>query len=503
MARFGDAGNGVQIDTRQRQRGYRRNADAGRNVPLALIGLTLLAATAVGACRRERPVTLPLRNADGTPPNVLLISVDTLRADHLSAYGYSIPTSPAISDLAAGGTLFQRCLSPASETAPGAASLITGRYQDRHGAWHNVMALSANVTTLAEHLSAAGYATGGFVGNRLLGAKFGFDQGFDTFEGFWTEDMNISSDEEGVRLASDWIATRTEPAAQPWFLWLHLMDPHGPYTSAPPSWSADFQYPPGAFGDDAPVKLSLSNYGLSIIPRYQQIGREQRLSRYVRRYDGEIRFTDAQIGRLLDVLDEAGLRERTLIVLSADHGESLTEHEDYLQHGWYIYDATLHVPLVIAWPGLPVEGAKIEAPVSTVDVVPTLIELLGLPVSPYYADGQSFARALLGQGGLDAERSLFAFGARANRPFAVSRGRWKLIHTAAGGSPSPLAETPPGGFDTPERIELYDTTADPGETRNLADAHTERAGEMLSELFGFELRLRNNLPQTGIPTGAH
>ncbi|TFH23274.1 MAG: hypothetical protein E4H03_06570, partial [Myxococcales bacterium] len=439
MARFCDVGIGVKIGTRRQEWDSRRAAGAGRigrRILLALfiaIAMATAMAVGVGACR-PRSEAFPLRNNDGTPPNVLLISIDTLRADHLGAYGYRIPTSPAISDLAARGTLFERCLSPASETGPGAASLITGRYQDRHGAWSNVVPLSDDVTTLAEHFSAAGYATAGFVGNRLLGTKFGFDQGFDTFEGFWTDDMDEPSDAEGVRLATEWIADHGESSTKPWFLWLHLMDPHGPYTSTPPSWSNGFEYAPGTFGDDAPVKLAFSNYGLGIIPRYQQIEHERQLSRYVRRYDGEILFTDTQVGRLLAMLEETGLRQRTLIVLSADHGESLTEHEEYLQHGWYVYDTTLRVPLVIAWAGHLMEATAIESPVSTVDVVPTLIELLGLSAPPHSVDGESFAPALLG-GSLDPERSLFAFGARANHPFAVSRGRWKLIHTAAGRPP--------------------------------------------------------------------
>ncbi len=467
-------------------------------MPRMLPLLTFLTTLTLGGCSRDS-AELPLRTPEGNPPNLLIVSIDTLRADHLGAWGYDQPTSPMIDELAATGVRFERALSPASETAPGTASLLTGRYADRHGAWHNVVPLSPEATTIAELASRAGYRTGALVGNRLLAARFGFAQGFDSFHGFWTENAEEASDEVGVSRAIEWIEGRETDAAdagRPWFLWLHLMDPHGPFTSAGPDWSKDFEYPDGRFGEDAAVRLAIGNYGLGVIPRYQQIDDHDRLSYYVRRYDGEIRYTDHHLGRLMRALRERRLHRRTLVVLSADHGESLTGHREYLQHGWFIYDSTVRAPLLFALPGSLPEGAVVREPVGTIDVVPTLVELLGLEASPQAFDGRSLAVALAG-GRIDAERSLFGFGARANYPFSVSRGRWKLIHTTAGTPRDARLSVPPGGFQSAESVELYDIVNDPGELDNLADEAPKRTDEMLAELSAFEIRVKASIPDVG------
>jgi len=417
---------------------------------------------------------------------VLLISIDTLRPDHLGAYGYAIPTSPIIDRLSASGVRVATCVASAPETAPAMASLLTGMYQYRTRVVANRGTLQAYVSTIAERLQESGYATAGFIGNTLLGADRGFDQGFEHFEAFRHENPLAPSDDRGVTLASDWIAAAP---ATPWFVWLHLIDPHGPYISAKPSWSAGFTYPDDTFGADAPVPPGTGNFGLGIVPTYQQfLGKDARPSDFVRRYDGEIRFADAQLERLLGAIDPS----ETVVVLTADHGESLTEHDEYFQHGWFLYDTTLTVPLIVSWPGVLPSDTVLDRQVSAVDVAPTIYEIVG--VAPAAADatpvdGESFARELF-HADASPPAMAFAVGPRENHPFTVRAGRWKLIHTPAGRPPVPTKNYPIHGFDTPERFELYDTIADPGETTNLADRHPERVTELKGALAAFRTKLR-------------
>ncbi len=417
------------------------------------------------------------------PPNVLLITVDTLRADHLGAYGYPVPTSPRIDELARGGVRCEAVMATAPETAPATASLLTGLYQPGHRVVENRASLPADVTTLAEHLRARGYTTAGFVGNELVGDGFGFAQGFDVFEIFG-HDETLHSDANGAAMAEAWLR---EAPASPWHLWLHLMDPHGPY-AADHEWETRTDYPEDWFGTDAPLPVGRGNIGLGSIPRYQFVEGRTRLSSYVRRYDGEINFTDGQIGRLLDVVRELGMGERTLIVVTADHGESLTERTEYLQHGWFVYQTTLHVPLVISWPGTLPAGRVVAQSMSGVDLTPTLLALVGDPVSGL--EGTSVRDQLLTDGVVAADHVALAVGARTNHPFAVRKGRWKLVHTRGAGPPVPASRVMLRPFDVAERYELYDLATDPGETTNRLARDPAQAATLAARARGFRRALR-------------
>ncbi len=215
----------------------------------------------------------------------------------------------------------------------------------------------------------------------------------------------------------------------------------------------------------------------------------------MRRYDGEIRWTDSQIGRVVGALRDGGELARTLVVLTADHGESLSEHDEYFQHGWFLYDTTLHVPLVIAWPAALGRGVTIDEQVSSVDLVPTLIELLAL--TPETTDaaaelhGRSVAHALIGEGdGAIESRPAFSVGPRENHPFSVRADGWKLIDTPAGRPSVPAPHPPLTGYDAPEKIELYDLAADPGETQNVAERHPERLEALAAVLSRFHETFR-------------
>ncbi|MBA2302468.1 MAG: sulfatase, partial [Acidobacteria bacterium] len=242
--------------------------------------------------------------------NVLLITLDTTRADRLGAYGYSAARTPHLDDLARRGVRFTDAIAVAPITAPSHAALLTGVYPARFGMRDNATTpLPGSAATIAELLAGRGFATGGFVGAFILDAPYGFGQGFETFEGFASVGSGSEANaqrpaDEVVGGAVRWLSAL--PADRPFFGWVHLYDPHAAYT------------PPVPFTQD---------------------------------YDGEIAFVDQQVGRLLDALRSRNAFDRTLILVVGDHGGSLGEHgED--EHGVFLYDAVLRVPFIVAGPGI-------------------------------------------------------------------------------------------------------------------------------------------------------
>ncbi len=452
----------------------------------ALLVVSLVAQALTPGCHSTP--TFPLRTAHGALPNVLLITVDSLRPDHLGAYGFPVATSPAIDRLAARGVRITEAITTAPDTAPAIASLLTGLYQYRSKVLFDGGSLPANVATLAERLGAAGYRTAGFVGTDLLSTARGFGRGFDHFETFGEGSARTALDADGADAAIAWLDGN---AAHPWFLWVHFVAPHGPYTSADESWSASYEYPPYMFGRNAPLIIGPSDFGLGVLPKYQRIDGSTRPSDFIRRYDGEIRYTDAQVGRLQEAIARTSSADETLTILTADHGESLTEHRELFQHGWFLYDSTLHVPLVLAWPGVLPAGRVVRRQVSSVDLVPTLTELLGLASLVLPPDGTSFATHLLTDNDAPT-RPVFAIGARENRPVAMRWAGWKLVHVTAGRPPMPLGLVPPAKLDTPERVELYALTKDPGEGVNIAHRHEGIRTSMQQVIERFRSSLRTN-----------
>jgi len=326
-------------------------------------------------------------------PNVLVLSIDALRADHLGCYGYARPTSPNLDALARRGVLFERAISTAPWTLPSYGTLFTGLEPGRHRAGVSTVreaafgtdrdapngdyeALSAECATLAGLLAERGYSTAGFVSNPFLDSVTRIDSGF----GAWTQYLNRA--EAGVDLAESWIGAQ---GRAPWFLFLHLLDPHGPYVPPPPyderfagrSFASVPNYPPTldelrAVEPDAAMKELLVDF-----------------------YDGEIAYVDAQVARLFAFLDARGLTENTLIVLHADHGEEFWEHGS-CEHGLTLFDETLHVPLAFVMPGRLRPGLRVAQRTSTVDVFPTILELVGA-AAPKGLDGRSLVPLLDGQ----------------------------------------------------------------------------------------------------------
>ena len=355
--------------------------------------------------------------------NVLFVTLDTLRADRLGCYGFRGVATPTIDALARESVLFEQATATVPLTLPSHASLLTGLLPPRHGQHDNgVSFLAESQTTLAERFHAAGYATGGFVGAFVLESRWGLAQGFDRYSDKLDPDQFQRRGDRVVEDALDWIGSVRD---RRFFAWVHLFDPHLPY--------------------DPP---------------------EPYRSRYAGApYLGEVAWTDELVGRLLSRLRAENLYERTAIVLTADHGESLGEHGEP-SHGYFVYDSTTAVPLLVRTPwGL---RGRSRTQVSGVDLFPTMLDLAGLAPQPGI-DGRSLLRALIDPGA-DLGRLAYSetyypryhFGWQHLR--AVRDGAYKLI-------------------DAP-RPELYELATDAGETRNIHRARARTAESLRLALEG-------------------
>jgi choline-sulfatase len=385
----------------------------------ALLAAALL--LVVSACSRQPSTPAPgpdQRNAR----NLVLISIDTLRADRVGAYGYQPARTPAFDSVARDGVRFDRAYAPAPITLTSHASLLTGRYPPGHGARHNGMAMNANVPTLATTLQTAGFATAAMVSAFPLDRRFGLQHGFSEYDDVIERDsngrpLNERPGIETARRARLWLDAHR---GQRFFLWMHLFEPHAPY------------------GDPSAAN------GRSVSARY----------------DEEIATADRAVAMLLDGLGDAAAS--TLVVITADHGEAFGEHGE-IGHSVFVYDTTLRVPLVLRGPGVPA-GGTVGAAVSLVDIAPTSLELLG--VTGFDADGVSLVESM--RSGKSRDRSLYAesfaplfdFGWSPLR--SVRAASWKYIAAP--------------------KAELYDLASDSNETRNLQSADPQRAAQMLAQV---------------------
>ncbi|MAF64358.1 MAG: hypothetical protein CMJ84_01690 [Planctomycetes bacterium] len=380
-----------------------------------LVWAALAGAAAIGgACTDGGPA----RDA----PNLLIITLDTTRGDRLGCYGYEPAVTPRIDELAASGTCFLNAFAPTPFTLPSHSTLMTGNHPPGHGVHVNYsgrVAVSDEVPTLADVLSARGYRTGAFIAARVLNDHCGLARGFDHYSDIGP--LAGDDPEAPVRLArsgdlvcDDALAWLNGGTDGPFFAWVHFFDAHDPYT-----------------------------------PRegFEDIGDHP--------YDGEIAFVDTQVARLIDWLDESGLRESTLVVLGGDHGEGLGEHGE-ATHGLFVYDTTLRVPLVLSRPGAVSAGHRPRATVGLVDVMPTVLAQLDI-AAPAELEGRDLSPLLAGQddgGGaayFESEYGMRTMG------WAPLRG-W--------------IEFPWKYTEAPTR-ELFHLENDPGETVNLID---ERPG---------------------------
>lgn len=430
---------------------------------------------------------------DASPPaqGVVLVVVDTLRADHLGAYGYERDTTPTVDALAKRGALFRDVTVQWPKTWASMASLMTGRFPSTTGLRLKPRVLPESLTVLSEVFGAAGFETAAIVANYNVGRAMGFDQGFDHFVESWAEGWREEAGDAAFVNAAGrvkaytnatvvtdqalaWLDARRD-RARPFFLWLHYMDPHGPYL--PPDSHVGF-FPEAGVGRRVPVDR---------IPTYQVQTRGGEaiddLGFYTAQYDRLIRYFDDEFARLLGGLDALGYGA-SLIALTADHGESLSEHGYYLEHGFNSYQPTAQVPLVIARPGVVGSGLRIEAPAALLDLGPTLLELTGLAI-PESFEGRSHAKTLRGESAEPASPAIFmeaGYEVDATQR-SIRDGRWKLIHVRS--------EAERGAL-TGSEYELYDLSQDPGERANVAQWNREVVERLRGQLAAFHARQRSD-----------
>ncbi len=361
-------------------------------------GTAIVAAVAVVLCvacgpSGETSAAKPDAKHASPPTSVLLITLDTTRPDHLSCYGYARPTSPAIDALAVRGARFERAWSLAPETGPSLATVLTSRVPPDTRVRGNAERLDASLPTLATAAKSAGMRTGAFVSTVLLRRDAcAFDRGFDVYDDTMTDPCfgHDRAQRIGERTADAAIAW-LRADERPFLAWVHLYDPHGPYT------------PPVRTGrlDASRAGVPSRTLDARSIPRYQRTGTSLDAADYIDRYDHEIAYADAQIARILAAVDPA----KTLVIVHADHGESLLEDGYTFRHGSLLHDAALRVPLILAGPGVS-PGRVVAEDVRLLDVAPTVLTLAGLAPLPG-AEGHDLAAVVR-----DAARGSDRDGAR-------------------------------------------------------------------------------------------
>lgn len=404
-----------------------------------------------------------VRSPDTPKRNVLLITLDTLRADHLGSYGYGRDTSPSIDSLASGSFIFEHAVAQSAITPVSHASIMTGLNPFRHGlrSLHGGegFELPEARVTLAEILRDNGYETGAFVSAFPVTRRYGLHQGFET----WDEEFAGNSDlpvvndkgivntghvqrraDETAEKAVSWL--RRQSGEKPFFAWVHFFDVHDPLILPPQEYLRKFP----------PKSLTRPDQLRAI-------------------YDAEINFVDDQVKRILGELESLGVRGDTIVAVIADHGEGLGDH-DWWGHG-ILYQEQIRVPFILSIPGQG-EGRKISSLVRSVDLLPTLADLLELDLPPGLDfDGESLIGILEGR----EERELMAYSESINdlvayydspmrneSLYAITEGRWKLIvHREE---------------SEDRRVELFDLRADPGELRDVSGSETGQAARLRGEL---------------------
>jgi arylsulfatase len=370
----------------------------------------------------------------GAPPPptlVLLISVDTLRADRLGAYGSERGLTPNLDALARKSAVFDAAYAPAAFTLPSVSALLTGRHPRELGIWKNESVVPEATPTLASELARRGWRTGAVVSNFVLRRASGLDAGFDRYDDTLPEREAVRGwPERTARATTDAALSMLEACTDaPCLLWVHYQDPHGPYTP-PAALRARFL----AIERDAPdgareLPVLDSHIGIGGIPSYQALDGRRDVGFYRAGYDAEVANVDGEIGRLLDALDERGLVERAVVVFVADHGESLGERDYWFSHGEYLSDVLVRVPLMIRAPGIA-PGRRDDV-ASLIDVFPTLLSRLPDPViDPALGGRDLFAR--------DARQHasspyLETLGAARERRFGLVDGEFKFVVTESDG----------------------------------------------------------------------
>ncbi len=402
------------------------------------------------------------------PPTtrVLLISIDTLRADHLGSYGYVRDTSPNIDTLARSSWFFETAYAPIPATGPSVAALLTGMFPQDVDDW----SIPDELETLAEVLAGQGWRTVAAVDNANLSTDAGYAQGFDVYRETWAEsDREIDRTHLITATAVEHLKTFAQ-THEPFFMWLHYVNPHLPYT--PPS-GFDAAFMDDTHFDERVRLPQTSGYVGGIRPGVYVAG-EHRLAYYVAQYDGEVLFADEEIGEVLEVVRAEPELSDTLIVLTADHGEGLGEQDVYFTHGPHVLESHVRVPLIVHLPSEASNPRRVARPVSTIDVVPTILELAGVAVSAFAGNRAALPLAgeslvLTPEGELTGHRRNIFFASRAF--WGVRSREWKMI-----------LKTRDDDDNLGESHQLFNLMADREESRNLYDGEPEQAARVLRRL---------------------
>jgi arylsulfatase A-like enzyme/Tfp pilus assembly protein PilF len=415
----------------------------------------LVTAVAAFGCGRaeqaEKPFEGPSEEWRGqiapSDLNIVLVTIDTLRTDRVSSYGSDLVDTPNIDGFASEGVLFSNAASTVPFTLPAHSSILTGLYPPGHGVRENVgYTLHGSIPTLAEVLSEGGWNTAGFVSAFVLDGRWGIDQGFDYyFDDFDLADFdtpNLGSVQRSgdvtIAEAVRWLDGRARD--DPFFLWLHLYDPHDPYTPPEPFKS---QYP----------------------------GRP---------YDGEVAYTDSLIGEFRRALEDRDLLSSSLVILTADHGEGLGDHGEG-QHGFFVYDSTIHVSLIVRPPSAVGGGRVVDAAVSHVDIFPTVLDAAGLS-APKRVHGQSLLAMIAGEN-VELDRGVY------------SESLYPLLHY--GWAPLRAIRTDNSKLISAPRPEVFDIIADPRETHDLSLEEPVVTGELENRLAELRKLIESDAPAAG------
>ena len=431
-----------------------------RGAAVASGALLLAAALACRGRASAPPAGSPAAKPDRRL-NVLLLTIDTLRADHLGCYGYRRETTPQIDALARAGTLFEHAFSYWPKTRGSFVMIHTGRFPSANGYDPARFPLLAPFNdTIASLLQGAGYETAAVVDNPNLAAALGYAKGFASYREIW-QDQPLADEfqrAQGITAAGVAFLGSALPGKR-FFLWLHYVNPHAPYTPPAP-FDTRFAADPPAGEAELPVAPRFHGG----IPKPLYVRGRHALSYYVAQYDGEIAAADEQVGSVLDALRASRVSGETLVVLTSDHGESLGEHGYYFDHGDDLFDPSLAVPLIVAAPGG--SGKPSDALASTLDVLPTILDAARV-ARPGGLAGESLLPILFGQPAHRHER-LFAqndalLAAAWNRTF-------KIIARPKGAAWS---------------YAFYDRERDPAESREARAAHAEAFHDWRNEIEGF------------------
>ena len=382
--------------------------------------------------------------------SVLIICLDTLRADYVSCYGYKQKTTPNIDRLAMRGHRFSEAYTVMPTTLPAHASLFTSLYPTQHTSRRNGQELPDGLTTVAEIFQSAGYATAGFVSTYILDERYGLNRGFQTYDGVGDEKERPATKTLGK--ATRWLRTCGD---RPYFLFVHLYDPHTPYY-APKSFRKLFKAPKSSMPSEKAFLKKPADFTPGVVRKV------------IAAYSAEIAYADWAVGRLMEKLDRLELAETTLVILLSDHGESLgeliTRYGYAFDHGEFLYGHQLRIPLIIQIPSwVCAEQSLVHTTqVSILDVMPTILEILEVE-PPGFMVGESLLGMLRGEkmshGPIFSERRVFqkpAIPYLAEDAYSIIEGQWHRIHSGRG-------------------VELYDLGSDPEELRDLGPQH-EKCG---------------------------